>query len=64
MPPKKPKTFTVASLNLNGIRSAERKGFTKWLKESAEQGEWRVQENLLLDVRDQVAAAGGAEQDV
>jgi exodeoxyribonuclease-3 len=35
MPPKKPETFTVASLNLNGIRSAERKGFTSWLSETA-----------------------------
>ena len=31
---RKPETFTVASLNLNGIRSAERRGFTKWLKKN------------------------------
>ena len=27
----KPETFSVASLNLNGIRSAERRGFSDWL---------------------------------
>ena len=31
---REPETFTIASLNLNGIRSAERRGFSKWLKKN------------------------------
>jgi len=42
---REPETFTIASLNLNGIRSAERHGFTKWLKKN------RPDHLLLQEVR-------------
>lgn len=34
IPPKAPKTLRVVSINVNGLRAAEKKGFFDWLAKS------------------------------